>query len=412
MTLVGAAVRSLNNPNVPLTSTALADWLNAGSRSSAGVAVSENRVLGLTAWYRGLAVLSGSIASLPLKVYRNGTRERVTQRTVLDAPNPSMTPFEWWQTMVALSVSWGTGYAWKVRNGADVVQELWPVHPSAVTVEKVKRTDANPEGLRFHVRDGATHVEATAWDLLRLPYLALDGRQGVRPLQIARESLGVAIAAENTSAGFYGNGTAVSGVVTVEGKLDKDRADDLKRQWNQRFAGPSNAGQVAVLDGGAQFKPLTITPADAQLLESRKFGVTEIGRLLGLPPHLLGDVEKSTSWGTGIEQQMRHFVQFTLAPWLALFEQRVTREVLPGGWKSGSWYAEWTLEGLLRGDSKSRADFYMRMVQLAAMTPNEVRVRENLEPADGLDRYLIPSNMAFFDASGDEITPLAGRRST
>jgi HK97 family phage portal protein len=408
VTILGALSRSLENPQLPLTSTALAEWL--GSGSSAGVTVTERRVVGLTAWYRGLALLGGSIASLPLKVYRRNTRERVTQSTVLDSPNDSQTPFEFWQQIVVGAVSWGTGYAWKYRDRADTVREVWPIHPAAVTVEPVKRTDRNRQGLLFHVRDGSEVIEATAWDVFRAPYLTLDGRQGIRPLQVAREALGIAIAAEDTAAGFYGRGTAVSGIVKVAGKADPKRVDRFKAQWTERFSGPAKAGQVAVLDGGAEFQPISISPADAQLLESRKFGVTEIARLLGVPPHLIGDVERSTSWGTGIEQQMRHFVQFTLGPWLTLLEQRVTRELLPGGWTSGSWYAEWVLEGLLRGDSQARSNFYQKMVALMAMTPNEVRVRENLEPLDGLDRFLVPSNMALVDSDGG-VTPLTGRAS-
>lgn len=398
--LGGLVRRSLESPNVPLTSDSLAEWINGGA-SAAGVAVNEQRAYGLTAYLRAITLIAGTNAALPLKPYKNGTREKVTRKTVLDNPCPGMTPFEFWQTMYAHALGWGTGYARKIRDGADVVVQARPIHPSKVRPEPVDPSASNPEGLLLIVTDrrGQEH-RLTSWDVMRLPYLSIDGISGLSPLQAARTTLGVAVAAENTAAHFYKNGARPSGVLQSKKNLTDDQARRLKRNWRTKNSGVDNVGEVAVLDNETEFKQTVISPIDAQVLESRKFSVTEIARMFGIPPHMLGDVTGSTSWGTGIEAQTTGFVVFTDRPWLTMVEQRVTRELLPGGWSAGTEYAEYSLEGLLRGDSKTRADFYRVLIEHGIISPNEARGLENLPPVDGLDVYMVPKNMELIDRSG------------
>jgi HK97 family phage portal protein len=411
MTIVGALTRSLENPELPLTSESVAEWIGI-ERTKAGVDVSEKRALGLTAYLRAITLVSGTCAALPLKPYRNGTRERITQRTVLDNPNPAQTPFEYWQTMYANALAHGTAYATKVRNGAGVVVETWPVHPSRVSVEAIDPSPAAPDGRLFRVRNRRGQEQRlTSWDMLMLPYLSLDGLVGLSVLQAARQSLGVAIAAENNAAQLFGKGSRISGVLQSKKRLNGTQAKALKNAWRDKVAGPDNAGDIAVLDNETEFKPIALPPADAQLLESRRFSVPEIARMFGVPPHLLGDVTTSTSWGSGIEQQTIGFVVYTLRPWLTMVEQRVTRELLPGGWSSGSWYAEYALEGLLRGDSKTRAEFYRVMVAIGAMKPSDVQALENMTPDPAVDFYTLPSNMTVVRPNG-EIVPLAAKANT
>lgn len=399
-----ASARSLEDPQLPLTSTALAEWLSP--RTLAGVPVSEDRAFGLTAWYRGVALLAGTMAALPIKVYRKGGRERVRVATVLDNPNPAQTPFEFWQTMFCNAPGWGTAYARKLRDRAGIVRQIWPIHPSRVRFEPASPTDANPEGRLFHVRDGITGVEKTytARDIFMLPYLSPHGNVGIPPLRFARQVLGITVAAEETAARFYGSGARLSGILSSKKTLTDEGANKLKQRFREKAAGPDNAGDVLVLDQDTSFAPLAVPPQDAQLLESRKFGVDEIARLLGLPPHLLGSVEKSTSWGTGIEQQVIGLVKFNLSHWAALAEQRITRELLPGGWSAGTWFAEYALEGLLRGDAQARAEFLAKLIQWGVITRNEARGLENWEPLDGLDEPLTPSNMTVISIDG---TPMA-----
>lgn len=408
MSLAGLLLRnaSLENPTVPISDPAAFEWLTGAS--AAGVPVTEDRVYGLTAWYRGVALLSGVLAGLPFKAYRDGTNEQVQTRTTLDNPNPAMTPFEFWQTHYAHAISWGTGYARKVRDGADVVRELWPVHPSAVTVEPTSPTRDNPSGKVFKVVDRRTGEprRLTSWDLFETPYLSLDGRQGVRPLQVAREALGIALATERTTSSFYRNGGRLSGVLQSKKSLSDEGAGRLKRRFEAKLAGPDHAGSVAVLDQDTEFKAISISPQDAELLESRRFSVTEIARLLGIPPHLVGDVTTSTSWGTGIAEQTDGFVKFTLLPWLLLIEQRVDREVLPGGWYGGSWYSKHSVEGLLRGTPAQRAQFYHQGITDGWLSREEVRSKEDLIYVEGLDEFLVPSNLTLISVDGT-LTPLS-----
>ncbi len=239
-----------------------------------------------------------------------------------------------------------------------------------------------------------------------LPYLSIDGTVGLSPLKLARQSLGVTVAAEDFAAKFFGSGTALSGILKTDKSLKEGDADALKKRWRELLAGIDHAHEIAVLDNGADFTPVSVPPEDAQLLGTRDFQVSEIARLTGIPPHLLGDVDKSTSWGTGIEQQVIGLVKFTFQSWLTMLEQRYTRELLPGGWTSGSWFAEHSVEGLLRGDSAARAQFYALMVQWGILSRNEVRALENREPADGLDEFLTPSNMTLISVDGT-VMPLS-----
>lgn len=402
MTVLGALLgqRSLENPTLPLTSTALAEWIG-GSKSIAGPAVNEQKVLGIPAYFRGVAIVSGTMAGLPLKVYKRGTREPIRQPTVLDNPNPRQTPFEFWQTQYANALTWGNMTGRKIRDGAGIVRQVWPLHPSRVTILEVDPTEQNPEGKLFKVahRDGTVR-DYTSYDIFHVPYLSLDGVSGVSPLRLFREALGTGLAADETAARLFGSGSRISGVLQTEQKLDQTAADALKARWRQKTGGIDNVGEVAVLDRGTSFQPISLPPQEAELLQSRKWAVTDISRMVGLPPHMLGDVERSTSWGTGIEQQVLGLVKFGLKHWSDLVEQRATRELLPGG-AQGSWFSEYSLEGLLRGDSKGRAEFYRVMVSNGLMTLNEVRVIENEEPVDGLDVFLIPKNMSVFDPSSN-----------
>lgn len=394
MSALGSILRrSLENPNTPISSAEIGAF---GVFNDAVVPVSEERAYGLTSYYRAISLISSTIAALPLKVYQRDTRELAAQDIpVLREPNPSQTRFEYRQTMIANALSWGNAFSFKQRDrtpNRDVVA-TWPIHPSKVRVEVDLPTDDNPSGKLFHVQTSTGERVLTDYEIFHLPYLSVNGYQGLPPLAMHRQALGVAVSAENTAASFYGKGSLMSGVLGTDAKLDADQADRIQRRWQQRVAGQANAGQIAVLDAGLKFMPISIPPEDAELLASRRFGVEEIARLFGVPPHLIGAVERSTSWGSGIEQQFIGWVQTSLNGWITLIEQRINRELLPGGTFSPL-YAEFTLEGLLRGDSAARAQFYAQAIQWGWMNRNEVRVRENLQPADGLDEFLAPLNMA------------------
>ncbi len=250
-------------------------------------------------------------------------------------------------------------------------------------------TEANPGGKVFVIvdKDGIQRPY-TSLEILHIPGMGYDGRVGLSRIQVAKQAIGVGMAAEEYAGRFFGSGTHMSGILTTEGELTQPSAEALKARWKEKVGGLSKAHDIAVLDGGAKFQPISIPAKDAELLASRQYTTTEIARLFGLPPHAIGDVEKSTSWGTGIEQQKIGMVQFTLQPsYLTRVEQRLTKEVL----LNPNVYAEYTIEGLLRGDAAGRASFYEAMVRIRAMNPNEVRGRENLEPYEGGDEFINPA---------------------
>ncbi len=407
MTVLGSLTRSLNNPSVPITSASLAEWLG-GDKTKAGTLVSEQRVLGLPAYRRGITIKASVLAMLPVKIYEVDTRRRMRVRTVLSDPSPRHTPFLWRQTMFINAQSWGNAYARKVRNGADQVVEAWPIHPSQVRVEAVDPTEADPAGKLFLVRDkrGVEH-RWTRWEVFHLPWFAPDGVVGLSALQGFRESLGVAIAAEDAAGSMFANGSRLSGLLKLKDEdPDGSRSKRMKSRWRELYNGADNAGEIAVVDNGAEFQPISMPAKDAELLGSRQWSVTEIARIVGLPPHMIGDVSGSTSWGTGIEQQFIGWTQVDVGPWAKNTEEIYTAELLPGGWNSGPWFAEHDLEGLLRGDSVAQTAFFASAIQWGWMNRNEVRARKNLEPMDGLDEFLTPSNMTLISIDGTPV-PLA-----
>lgn len=386
--------RNLNNPSLPLTSTALSEWLN-GPGLASGVSVNEQTAMRHIAVYRCVELIAGTCAALPLKAYRQGTRERLNY-PVLGDPHPELTKFEVWEIGFASLLLWGNAYFRKLRMGTGQIRHLWPINPSRVRVDLIDPSSSNPGGKVFAIQD-ANGVERpyTSNEILHIPGLGYDGRVGLSRIRLAAQGIGVGLAAEEYSARFFGSGQMFSGILTATGPLNEDQAERLKARWKAKVGGLSKAHDIAVLDNGATFTPVSMPPQDAQLLESRRFSTTEIARLFGLPPHAVGDVEKSTSWGSGIEQQTIGMVQFTLQPsYLTRVEQRITKEVL----LTPTAYAEHTVEGLLRGDSKARSAFYTAMRQMKAMTANEVRVRENLEPYEGGDVFENPN----IDPTDDE----------
>jgi HK97 family phage portal protein len=379
------------NPAVPLTSMSLLDWMG-GTSSDSGISVSETSSLHMPAVWRCVALIAGVSAALPLHTYLDGTRDRTTSALLKD-PHPELTPLELWRLALVARVLWGNGYLQKVRNGAGDVVQLWPITPDRVQVGRVRPTADLPTGKLFQVTDDwGVQRTLTTRDILHLPGLGYDGLTGVSPVRMAAEGIGLAQAAEKSAGALFGRGNLLGGVLQTEQRLNADQAAALRSRWDAAASGMANAQRTAVLDSGASFKPITMPNTDAQFLESRQFQVVEIARMFGVPPFLLMSTEKSTSWGTGLEQQAQGWVTFDLAPtWLAPAEQRITKELLPAGE-----YAKYALQGLLRGDSSSRATFYRAMRDIGAFSANDIRALEDLPPIPGDEgnKYLQPTYMA------------------
>jgi HK97 family phage portal protein len=382
---------SPENPAVPLTSTSLLNWLG-GPETDAGVSVSETSALHMPAVWRCVALIAGVSAALPLHTYRDGTRDRTENRLLKD-PHPELTSLELWRLVGAARVLWGNGYVQKVRNRGGEIVELWPVTPSRVTVKLARPSETDPPRKLFTITDdwGVQH-DLTSREILHLPGLGYDGLQGVSPVRMAAGGIGLAQAAEKSAGSLFGRGNLLGGVLQTEQKLNRDQAEQLRARWDAASAGLANAQRTAVLDSGASYKPIAMPNTDAQFLESRQFQVIEIARMFGVPPFLLMSTEKSTSWGTGLEQQAQGWVTFDLAPtWLAPLEQRVTKELLPD-----DEYAKYAVQGLLRGDSSARATFYRAMRDIGAFSANDIRALEDMPPIPGDEGngYLQPTYMA------------------
>jgi HK97 family phage portal protein len=369
---------SIESPAVPLTSTTLLEWLTPGPTAS-GIPVTETSALGMSAVYQAVNLIAGTSASLPLHGYRatdSDVRERVAPTSqaagLLRNPHPDMTPYELWETVYAHLCLWGNAYLRILRNQNNQVVELWPIHPA-----RVKAGRESEHGTKVYQIDGGEqpHTDKT---ILHIPGFGYDGICGVSPIRFARQNIGLALAAEKYGASLFGNGSLASGILQTEQRLKEGDADRLKKRWRDKATGLDNAHDVVVLDTGAKFQQLSIAPEDAQFIESRRFQITEVARMYGIPPHMLMETDRSTSWGTGIEQQNIGFVTYTLRRWLIRVEQRVTRLLSPQ-----AVFASYAVEGLLRGDSKERAQFYAQMFKLGVYSTNDIRRLENLPPVEG-----------------------------
>lgn len=298
MTVVGTLTRSnrLELPATPLTSTALLEWLG-GRELDAGVAVSPRSSPQMSAVYRAVSVTAGVSSALPLHSYRKGTKERIDDEPILDDPHPEMTDLEVWKLSYVHRLLWGDSFAQKLRNGAGEVKELWPISPHRVLDVRRKPTEANPGGKQFDIVDdnGVLHVGLTTRDIFHIPGpTSFDGIRGVSVISYAAQSIGLTLAAEKSAARFFGRGAQMGGVLETEQQLGEEKAKELKERWQVKVAGPENSHEIAVLDSGAKFRTLTMPYKDAQLLESRRFGIAEAARFFGVPLFLMFETERTT----------------------------------------------------------------------------------------------------------------------
>ena len=394
MSLFGMFERraTVENPATPLTASSLSALLGGGASVEAGVSVTETGALAMPAVWRAVSVVANVSASLPLHTYTVGTKDRA-EVALLEDPHPELTRFELWRLVYVHRLLWGNAYLQKVTNGGGQVVQLWPIRPDRVKVDREKPSPENPGGKVFWVQDDhGVRQRRTSREILHLPALGYDGVTGCSPVRAAAEGIGLGIAAEKAAAKLYGSGNMISGVLQTEQRLNAEQAAQLKASWKAKLGGAQTAHDIAVLDSGASFSPVTMPYKDSQFLESRQFQVTEVSRMFGVPPFLLMSTEKSTSWGTGLEQQAQGFVTWDLAPtWLTPTEQRVKKELLDSGQ-----YAKYQLGGLLRGDSSARATFYRAMRDTGAFSADDIRELEDLKPVGGRegDMRLQPTYMA------------------
>jgi len=410
---------SIESPSRPLTDTALLEVLGPGARTDAGPYVSEKTAMQVVAVFRAVHLLGGTMAAMPLRAYRGDAREPINQ-PLLDYPGGrdpitgipfpgSMTALVFWETVYAHLLLWGNAYLVKIRTVADPfngpVVRMDHLRPDHVSPRLVKPTEQNPAGKVFVIIDPdnpeGREMIAPPRDVLHIPGLGFDGLMGISPIGAARQALGMALAAEEYGARLFGSGSLMAGILQTDADLTQEQAEALKLRWTAKLTGLAKAHEIAVLDRGAKWQPVGIPPQDSQFIDARKFQVVEIARLYGIPPHMLGDVERTTSWGTGIEQQGLAFIAYTLRPWLARVEQAVSNELLPRGMQ-----ARFQLEDLLRGDITARYAAYATGITNAVITVNEARAAEGLQPVPGGDKLLMQANLTPFSTAPPKPAPI------
>lgn len=416
--------RLFRGRDAPVNKTAGSSYSFSLGTTASGKRVNERSAMQMTAVYSCVRILSEAVASLPLQFYRytdTGGKEKAVDHPLYfllhDEPNPEMTSFVFRETLMTHLLLWGNAYSQIIRNGKGEIVALYPLMPDRMTVERDKQgrlyyeytvydgddvngrngTDANVSGKTVRLYPS---------DVLHIPGLGFDGLVGYSPIAMAKNAIGLAIAAEEYGSKFYANGAAPSGVLEHPGTL-KDPSR-VRESWQATFGGSSNANKVAVLEEGMKYTPISIAPNEAQFLETRKFQIDEIARIFRVPPHMVGDLEKSSF--SNIEQQSLEFVKYTLDPWVARWEQAMVRALLTPEEKK-RYFFKFNVDGLLRGDYQSRMNGYATARQNGWMSANDIRELENMDriPEElGGDLYLINGNMTklqdagIFAASGKE----------
>ena len=376
--------------------------------STSGKRVNERSAMQMTAVYSCVRILSEAIASLPLHFYEysdDGSKNKATNHPLYfllhDEPNPEMSSYTFREVLMTHLLLWGNAYAQIIRNGKGEVIALYPLMPDRMTVDRDSKGKIYYE-YQMSTDDAPTMKGSTvtlaSTDVLHIPGLGFDGLVGYSPIAMAKNAIGMAIACEEYGAKFFANGAAPSGVLEHPGTI-KDPSR-VRESWTQTFGGSSNANKVAVLEEGMKYTPISISPEQAQFLETRKFQINEIARIFRVPPHMVGDLEKSSF--SNIEQQSLEFVKYTLDPWVSRWEQAMVRSLLTAEEKK-RYFIKFNVDGLLRGDYQSRMNGYAIGRQNGWMSANDIRELENLDriPAElGGDLYLINGNMTKLEDAG------------
>lgn len=385
----------------------LLEVLNGGAVSKAGVAVTPGSALRVATVYACVRIISGAVATIPLQlkrwvnpVTRQDASDHPLWQVIGRKPNRWQTPSQFRRMQQAHLLLRGNAYALIVRSIGRVI-ELVPMHPDQVKCDQL----ADLSLVYTYTRKDGRKIVLPQNEVFHLVGLTLDGVHGVSPLTYARETIGLALAQEEHGSNTFKNGARISNVLSHPHKLGAEGLKFLQASLEQFRAGGENEGKDLILEEGMEVKPLAMTAEDAQWIESRKFSRTEIAMFFGVPPHMIGDTEKSTSWGTGIEQQSIGFVAYTLEDHLTTWEQAIGRDLFNDN--EATLYARFNRAALVRGDIKTRFEAYVQGLQWGVYSPDEVRALEDLNPrADGKgDQYYDPPNTAGGVKKGSDREP-------
>ena len=368
--------------------------------SISGKSVTARSAIQLSTVYACVRVIAETVASLPLNVFeatdKGGVKalEHPLQRLLHDEPNPEMTSFIWRETMLSHLLLWGNSYCQILRTGRNGIVGLYPLLPDHMAVDR----DTKGKLTYTYTTSEGRMEQLNPEDVLHIPGLGFDGVMGYSPIALETAAIGLGIAAEEYGSKFFQNGARPSGILTHPNTV-KDPAA-LRASWNAAHGGSGNASRVAVLEEGMTFVPLSMPNNEAQFLETRKFQVTEICRIFRVPPHMIGDLERATF--SNIESQNISFAVHTIRPWLVRIEQAINKTLIPENEK-GRYYAQFNIDGLMRGDYKSRMEGYAIARQNGWMSANDIRALENLNPIseeEGGNAYLVNGNMIPISLAG------------
>lgn len=355
---------------------AFAEWFGLSSQTLAGVSVTEKTTLGLTAYWRGVSIIAGTIGSLPLKTYErepDGTKRQVD--SFLDRPHPWMTQFEWIELMLTHLLCHGNAFHLKMSNNGGELIGLQPIHPHAVSVD-VEELSNGAAMKKFTVTlANGDRRDYTELDILHTPAMSTDGLVGLSPISIHRQALGTNIAGDQAAARQFGNGFLLAGLVSTETGEDvtEEEGKVIKADIDTRMKGVKNAGDVLFVNRSLKFTPFAMTAEDAQFLESRAFQIEEIARILGIPPHLLAQTDKQTSWGTGVAEQNVGLARYTFMPWTTRIEQRLSLLEEPR-------FSEFDYAGLFQGSPREEIELLALQVEKGLLTLDEARQIRNRPP--------------------------------
>lgn len=371
----------------------LTDALTGGSDDDGGVTVNEHTALTYNVVFACVRNISEDVAKLPLILYRRlkpRGKERASElalyRLLKDSPNVEMTAIDFRQSIMVDALLGGNGFAEIVKNAGGLAVELHKLARNRVTVTRdaagrlvyVVRNDGKPDSILQ--QDQMLHIRGLG-----------DGLVGWSVIRLARESIGLAMNAEKSGSSFFGNGSLPAGVLKTKDKLDAKGYDNLRASWERMHSGPKKTGKVAILEQGLEFTPMSVSPDDAQFLETRQFQVEDVARWFRMPPHKIGNLIRATGWST-LEATNTDYVIDTLMPWTERWEQEIQRKLIPPS--QTDLFAEHLFDALLRGDTAARSAFYREQFNIGAISQNEIRESENRNPIgpEG-DMYYVPLNM-------------------
>lgn len=387
--------------------------------SATGKSVGPHESMRVAAVYAGVRLIAESVASLPIHLIKREGKRSITQdgdlaELLTVQPNPEQDAPELWRTVMGWMLLDGNAYVYVERNSAGAPIGLWPLPSTSVAVGRtpadrrlyfdIALQETDPDmGLPRWARVGQESV---------LHFKAFGtGLYGLSPIRQVREAVATSLSAQEYMARFYQQDASPGGVLINEGNLTDEQFERLNKQWKESHSGVSRSHLMAILEGGTRWESVGLNPDDAAFIETQKWETTEIARALGVPPHMIGDVEKSTSWGSGIAEQGIGFVTYTLTPWITRLEWVVRRGVLRD--LDRTLRLKWRVDGLQRGDVKSRYEGYAQARQWGWLSANDIRSMEDMDPVDGGDVYLQPLNMVQAGETpdaGEATEPERGRR--